>query len=94
MHVVEQIHQPLHQRCEQRFQWETGLHQLLDTSHYCGVAGEHFTLRRHYVRDERVTPTLLLKEDNASVTSAKILVIFILNANDHFLDKYTYYVHY
>ena len=64
VNVAQQMHQPLHQRPEQRLQLEARLHQLLDAGHYRGVAGEHFPLRWHHVGDEGVAPTLLLEEDN------------------------------
>lgn len=61
MHVVQQVHQPLHQQRQQRLQLETGLHQLFDARYHGGVAGKHFALRRHHVRDEGVASALLLQ---------------------------------
>lgn len=61
------MHECLYQQGKQGLQRETGLHQLLDTSHYCGITGKYFALRWHYVRDERVTSTLLLQESKACI---------------------------
>lgn len=67
VHVVQQMHQPLNQRGKQGLQLETGLHQLFDAGHHCGVAGKHFALRRHHVRDEGVSSALLLQEANTCI---------------------------
>lgn len=64
------MHQSLHQRGQQGLQLEAGLHQLFDTRHHGGVAGEHLPLRRHHVRDERVASTLLLMDDNLSISDS------------------------
>lgn len=63
MDAAEEMRQALHQGGHQGLQLVAGLHQLLHARHHPSVAGEHFALGRHHVRDERVTPALLLKDN-------------------------------
>lgn len=60
LHTAEKMRQSVHQRRQQGLQLEARLHQLFHTRHHASIAGKHFALRRHHVRDECVTPTLLL----------------------------------
>jgi hypothetical protein len=85
VHIVQQLDEPLYQWGEEGFQLEARLHQFFDAVYEGRVAGKHLALWQHYIRDERVAPTLLLREDTH--TDINIQASSICSRHEYFMTK-------